>query len=166
MQILNHVQIQQKIKRLAIQILENNFDVDEIILAGINNKGMKFAQLMLDELNSRSDVTCHLCQIRLNPADPLADEVSLDINPASLKDKNIIVFDDVANTGRTLFYAMIPFLTTLPQKIEIAVLVDRKHKAFPIYADYVGVSLATTAKENIEVQIDPAKEFSARFLAT
>ncbi|HRD06713.1 MAG TPA: phosphoribosyltransferase family protein, partial [Saprospiraceae bacterium] len=61
--------------------------------------------------------------------------------------------DDVANTGRTIFYACKPLMDLLPSKIEVAVLVDRKHKQFPINVDYVGLSLATTLKENISVKI-------------
>ncbi|MEL6989936.1 MAG: phosphoribosyltransferase family protein, partial [Bacteroidota bacterium] len=61
--------------------------------------------------------------------------------------------DDVANTGRTIFYAFKPLFEILPKKIEVAVLVDRKHKSFPIKVDYVGLSLATTIQENIDVQI-------------
>jgi pyrimidine operon attenuation protein/uracil phosphoribosyltransferase len=61
--------------------------------------------------------------------------------------------DDVASSGRTLLYACKPILETLPKKLEIAVLVDRTHKSFPVQADYVGLSLATTLKENILVEI-------------
>jgi pyrimidine operon attenuation protein/uracil phosphoribosyltransferase len=59
----------------------------------------------------------------------------------------------VANTGRTIFYAVQPLLKVLPAKVEVAVLVDRKHKSFPIKADYVGLSLYTTLKDHILVEI-------------
>ena len=65
----------------------------------------------------------------------------------------VVIVDDVANTGRTIFYACKPLLETLPKKIEVAVLVDRKHKSFPVKVDYVGLSLATTLKEDIDVQL-------------
>ena len=66
--------------------------------------------------------------------------------------------DDVANTGRTIFYAIKPLLDILPKKVEVAVLVDRTHKAFPIRVDYYGISLATTLKETINVEIRKKKE--------
>jgi len=62
--------------------------------------------------------------------------------------------DDVSNTGRTLFYAVKPLLGVLPRRVEVAVLVDRKHKLFPIQPDYVGLSLYTTLKDNIEVTLE------------
>jgi pyrimidine operon attenuation protein/uracil phosphoribosyltransferase len=59
-----------------------------------------------------------------------------------------------------MFYACKPLMNILPKKIETAVLVDRQHKSFPIKVDYVGLSLATTLKENIDVEIKDAGEFA------
>ncbi len=153
MKILNQRQIKQMIERLTIQVLENNFKATEIVLAGINNNGMGFAKMIYERLVLRTEIPITLANIRLNPADPLAEEVRLDVPMDSLREKSVIIIDDVANTGRTLFYAFKPFLDFLPAKIEVGVLVDRKHKSFPDKVDYVGLSLATTLKENIDVQI-------------
>ncbi len=74
--------------------------------------------------------------------------------------RTTIIVDDVANTGRTIFYAVQPLLKVIPRKVEVAVLVDRKHKSFPIKADYVGLSLFTTLKDDIDVRIKAADEMS------
>ncbi len=155
MQILDDRQIRQKIKRLAIEILEHNFGETEIILAGLNNNGTGFAQLLLAELLpiTPAGTTLTLTRIRLNPANPVEYEPYIELPAVALRDKPIIIVDDVANTGRTIFYAVQPLLKVLPRKVEVAVLVDRKHKSFPIKADYVGLSLATTLLEDIDVQI-------------
>jgi pyrimidine operon attenuation protein/uracil phosphoribosyltransferase len=158
MQILNERQISQKVRRLAIQILENNYKEKEIILAGINNNGMHFAELLVNELLERTEVKITLTRIRLNPAKPLKDEVILEMPLKEVRNKVIILVDDVANTGRTIFYATKPLMEVLPKKVEVAVLVDRKHKSFPIRVDYVGLSLATTLKEHIDVQIREVEE--------
>jgi pyrimidine operon attenuation protein/uracil phosphoribosyltransferase len=160
MQILTNTQIQQKIDRLAFQILEHNFGEKEIILAGINFNGMSFAGLLRDALQRITKIPVVLSQIRLNPAEPLDDEISIDIPALQLKGKVVIVTDDVANTGRTIFYAVKPILESLPRKVEVAVLVDRKHKSFPIAVDYVGLSLATTLQEDIDVRIRDTKEWA------
>ncbi len=157
MKILDSKQIQQKINRIAIQILERNFAEKEIILAGINNNGMGFAKLLAKNLKTRSDITITLSQIKLNPAKPTSENIVINLDEKELNKKVIIIVDDVANTGRTIFYAFKPFLEILPKKVEVAVLVDRKHKSFPVKPDYVGISLATTAKENIDVSIKPMK---------
>ena len=158
MKILNQEQIQQKIKRLAIEILEHNFEEEELILAGINNTGLGFARMLLDELQQITDIPVALTRIRLNPAAPLSQEVQIELPPEQLEGKAIIIIDDVANTGRTLFYAMKPLLSILPRKVEVAVLVDRTHKSFPVKVDYFGLSLATTLMDNIDVQILDVEE--------
>ena len=161
MKILNDRQIQQKIQRLAIQIVEQNFEESEIILAGINNNGMTFAQLLLDELvRVASSIQFTVTRIRLNPAAPLRDEIHLEMPVEQLDGKVIILIDDVANTGRTIFYATKPLMECLPKKVEVAVLVNRKHKSFPVSVDYVGLSLATTLMENIDVEIRNVEERS------
>ncbi|MEP6648079.1 MAG: phosphoribosyltransferase family protein [Saprospiraceae bacterium] len=153
MKILDKPQIQQKIKRLSFEILENNFEEKLIVLAGINNNGIGFAKLLEKELKQISDIKIQLVQIKLNPANPVSSPIEMDTPVDSLKGKTIILIDDVANTGRTIFYACKPLLTILPKKLEVAVLIDRRHKTFPINPKYVGFSLATTLKEDIDLQI-------------
>jgi pyrimidine operon attenuation protein/uracil phosphoribosyltransferase len=79
---------------------------------------------------------------------------------ADLHGKIIIIVDDVANTGRTIFYACKPLMETLPKRVEAVVLVDRTHKSFPIKVDYVGLSLATTLLDDINVKIGEDEEYS------
>jgi pyrimidine operon attenuation protein/uracil phosphoribosyltransferase len=153
MQILNQRQIQQKIKRLAIEMLEQNYEESEIYLAGINNRGYRFAQALQDELQRITNILIVLTRLRLSPAQPLDSPIELEMAAADLQHKTIIIVDDVANTGRTIFYAFKTLMDILPKKVQVAVLVDRKHKTFPVQVDYVGLSLATTLKENIDVQI-------------
>jgi pyrimidine operon attenuation protein / uracil phosphoribosyltransferase len=132
MKILNDKQIRQKIKRLTIQILENNFDQPEIILAGVNNNGLEMASLLMHELVSRTDIPITLTRIKLSPAAPADNPIFIEMPIEQLRGKVIILVDDVANTGRTIFYAIKPLLEIVPEKVEVAVLVDRKHKSFPI----------------------------------
>jgi pyrimidine operon attenuation protein / uracil phosphoribosyltransferase len=160
MLILNDIQIRQKIKRLTIEILERNFDATEIILAGINNNGLAMAELLVNGLLERTSIPITLTRIRLSPASPIENPIVLEMPMEAVNGRTLIVVDDVANTGRSLFYALKPLMDILPKKIEIAVLVDRKHKSFPIQPDYVGLSLATTLKEHIEVKIRDVHEMS------
>ncbi len=164
MSILNDKQIGQKLRRLAYEIIEQNTEVKELYLAGINNNGYRFARLLEEEL--REIEVCPfettLIRVSLNPAKPVAEAIKLDIPPDTLKNKTVIIIDDVANTGRTLFYAFKPFLNLLIKKMQVAVLVDRKHKSFPVQVDYVGLSLATTVMDNIDVNLSRRGRFSAK----
>jgi pyrimidine operon attenuation protein/uracil phosphoribosyltransferase len=79
-------------------------------------------------------------------------------------DKLIIVVDDVANSGRTLLYALKPFLDFRPRKIQTLVLVGRSHNSFPVTTDYVGLSIATTLQEHIYVEVE-GEEILGAYLA-
>ena len=160
MKILDDKQIRQRLKRLTVEILERNADETALILAGINNNGLAMAELLMQELVGRTHAELTLTRIRLNPAAPSMHPIEIEMPIEALSGKSIIIVDDVANSGRTIFYAIKPLLEVLPKKVEVAVLVDRKHKSFPIQPDYVGLSLATTLKENIDVQIRDVDEMA------
>jgi pyrimidine operon attenuation protein/uracil phosphoribosyltransferase len=160
MQVLNHYQITHKISRLAYEILENNLEETEIYIIGINKNGSKLAALIFDALINISTHKVVLENIKLNPANPLEYLPQLTTNPANLQNKVVIMVDDVANTGRTIFYAFKSLMDVVPKKIEVAVLVDRKHKTFPVKVDYVGLSLATTIQENIKADLNTNTELA------
>lgn len=162
MTILNDKQIKQKINRLAYEIIEQNIDEEKVYLAGINNNGYTFAGLLLESLQSIKDspVKFELMRLRLNPASPLSHPIEVDGDPKLLKNASVVIIDDVANTGRTLFYGFRPFLSYAVKKIQICVLVDRKHKSYPTLVDFVGISLATTLNENIEVDFNKTGHWS------
>ncbi len=153
MKILDARKISQKINRLAIEILENNYNESGIILAGINKNGTRFADLLETAIVKKSSIKITRAAIELSPANPLSTPITINLSPSEIKNKVVIIVDDVANTGRTIFYAFEPLMRVMPKKLEVAVLVDRKHKSFPIKVDYVGLSLATTLNENIKVNL-------------
>lgn len=153
MEILDARKIGQKINRLAIEILENNYNESGIILAGINNNGNRFADLLEMAIAKKSKISITRATIKLSPADPLSMPIVIDLSPTDIQNNVVIIVDDVANTGRTIFYAFEPLMRVMPKRVEVAVLIDRKHKSFPIKVDYVGLSLATTLNENIQVNL-------------
>ena len=160
MKILDRIQINQKIKRLAYEIVENNYNESSLVLAGINNNGLVFARMLKTQLEKITKIEILLKQIKLNPAAPVSHPVEIDFETTALKNKTIIVIDDVANTGRTMFYAMKVFMDVLPKRVETAVLIDRKHKLFPIEINYFGLSLATTMKEDIQVSLNDSNDLA------
>lgn len=150
MQILNTDQIRQKISRIALEVTERNTKAKDLVIIGVNNNGYNFAQLLKQEFHKISNAEFKLLRLVISPADPMRNKITLDPE-LDLNDKYVLLVDDVANTGRTLFYGFKPLLEFVPAKIEVAVLIDRTHKSFPVHSDYVGLSLATTLKENIQV---------------
>ena len=111
-------------------------------------------------MQSMGEAEIRLINVRLNAARPLDHDITISMEVKDLSGKIIILVDDVANSGRTLYYATKPLMNIIPGKIEAVVLVDRTHKLFPINVDYVGMSLATTLKQNIKVDLDDGRAFS------
>jgi pyrimidine operon attenuation protein/uracil phosphoribosyltransferase len=151
--ILTADDIRKKVERISYEILENNDDEQEIVLAGIRYKGFVFAQKLEARLLQIGHLSVILTDIQLQKHQPSNSGILMGIDSSSVNNKVVIVCDDVANTGKTLLYAMKPFLDFAPKKIQVAVLVDRKHKIYPICPDYVGLSLSTSMQEHISVQI-------------
>ncbi len=158
--ILDSKQVLQKIKRIAYEIYENNATEKEVVLAGIYDKGYRFAQLVQEQLTSISPLQVHLVRIDLEKFSPVQSEIKLDCEPSFLKNKSIILLDDVLNTGRTLAHSLQPFLEIPVKKIRVGVIVNRSHTLFPIAADYVGYALATTIQEHIEVKLENKEQLA------
>jgi pyrimidine operon attenuation protein/uracil phosphoribosyltransferase len=122
---------------------ENNFQEEEVVLAGIYDKGYLLAQILQRELTAIAPLRTRLVKISLEKFTPVQGEVALDCPTEALRHRSIVVVDDVLNTGRTLMHSLKPLLEIEVKKIQIAVMVDRSHRTFPVAAGYVGYSLST-----------------------
>ncbi len=147
--ILNKERIDRKLQRMAYQLWEQNSNEDGITMIGIDGSGLAVARNLADILTSISPLKVEVMSLKMNKRKPLAKEIVLD---ADLSDKSVVLVDDVANSGKTLLYALKPILNFDVRKIIIAVLVERKHKSYPVSPDIIGHSVATTLKEHIEVE--------------
>ena len=150
-EVLNHKQVGQKITRMAFEIYERNLHASGgMVVAGISGMGTILGHLLATELQKISPLQVEEVEVLLDKQAVTATEVQLS-SPIALKGKTIILVDDVLNTGKTLVYALKPFLEHEVEKIEIAVLVNRSHGLFPVKPDYTGFELATTYNEHIRV---------------
>ena len=150
-EVLNHKQVGQKITRMAFEIYERNLHTSGgMVVAGITGMGTILGHLLATELRRISPLQVEEVEVLLDKQAVTATEIQLS-SPTALKGKTIILVDDVLNTGKTLVYALKPFLEHDVEKIEIAVLVNRSHGLFPVKPDYTGFELATTFNEHIRV---------------
>ena len=147
--VLDQRVIGKKLKRMALEVAEQNSEEKELLIAGIEGNGVVVANVILKELRQIGAFNTEMIRVQLNKKEPL--EVSFD-RTVDLENKVIILVDDVANTGRTMLYALKPFLAARPKKIQTLVLVERSHKLFPIQTDYAGLTVATTLQEHITVE--------------
>ena len=149
-EVLNHKQIGQKITRMAFEIYERNSQSTGVVFAGITGMGTSLSALLVSELKKISPIPVEELEVFLDKTSVSTSEVKLS-QDLDLTGKTIILVDDVLNTGKTLVYAMKPFLKQEIQKMEIAVLVNRSNGLFPVRPDYTGFELATTLSEHIRV---------------
>ncbi len=152
--LLSESDIQKKIERISYEILEEDNDEGEIIIIGIRGNGYRFAEQLVKYLKKVSTIKVTFGEVVLNKRNPASGEITCSLTNVVYDNKTIILVDDVAHTGRTLLYAMKPFMQYTPKKIQVAVLVDRKHKMFPITADYVGMLLSTNMQEHVTVEME------------
>lgn len=152
--ILTPEQIENKLERIAYQILEANGDHQTIIIAGIVSNGFAVAKRIIHHLKANSSKEILSCEIIINKKNP-RNPIQTTLTSNDYTDKSVVLVDDVLHTGTTLIYAVKHFLSVPLKQCKTAVLVDRNHKKFPIKADYKGISLSTSIKENVAVQVKP-----------
>lgn len=162
--ILDKQQIEQKINRIAYQILEDNLGEKDIVLAGIWDRGYKLALRLQKVLQEISNINLVLLRIDLEKQNSKL-VAKTDLPESEWKNKVIILVDDVLNSGKTLAYGLGVFLNTPHKKIRTVVLVDRSHKIFPIATDFVGLELSTILKEHVDVVMDVEGEEDRVYLS-
>ena len=150
--ILDKEQIQEKIKRISYEIYEENFDDKSILICGIEKNGSIIAKRIIKELESICDINIEFISINLNKKKPL-NTVGIKYSKNNIKNKSIVLIDDVSNTGKTLIYVIKELIKFEPKKINTAVLVNRDHTLFPIKINFIGLSLSTSIKSHIEVKL-------------
>lgn len=149
--ILNKEVAEQKLHRLALEVAESlSGDNAPLVLIGVRHSGTVVAEKIASYVKSYIDIPVEVITISFDKHVPREITLSKDID---FTDKNVLVVDDVTNSGKTLLYALKPLLSFYPRRIQTLVLIERMHKLFPIKPDYVGLSIATTMEDHIHVEV-------------
>jgi pyrimidine operon attenuation protein/uracil phosphoribosyltransferase len=158
--ILDAKKIDRALMRIAHEILERNSDTRSIAVVGILTRGAFLAQRIADSISQMEDV--HI-PVGLMDISLYRDDVHSKLDQPviqrtdilfEVKDKNIILIDDVLFTGRTVRAALNHIVDFgRPRTIQLAVLVDRGHRELPIKADYVGVNIPTSRADQVVLEV-------------
>ncbi len=152
--LMDAAQADLRLTRLAYEIYENHTEASHLVLAGIEERGMDLAQVLKKKLQKICPLTIEIISVSINKKNPVEVECK---QAGQVAQHPVILIDDVANSGRTLLYAMSPFLHQVQSSIQVAVLVDRRHKSFPVSCDYIGMQLSTTIQDHIVVEMEKGK---------
>lgn len=153
--ILDDDAIRRSLTRMSHEIIERNKGVDDIILVGILTRGEHIAKriaLNIEKVEGQK-VDCNVIDIKAW-RDDMDEKSPLPIPNFSVKDKKVILVDDVLYKGRTVRAALEGILHYgRPKEVQLAVLIDRGHRELPIRADYVGKNIPSSLNEKIKVQM-------------
>lgn len=147
--------IRRSLTRIAHEIIERNKGVEDVILVGIQTRGIHLADRLtgIIEQVEGTSIPCYPLDIShwrddLETAHPLPQEI------LPVKDKKVILIDDVLFKGRTVRAAMDAIMHYgRAKEIQLAVLVDRGHRELPIRADYIGKNIPSSLHEVIRVKV-------------
>lgn len=156
--ILSHKEIEHKTKRIAYQVYETFANDSELIIAGISSNGFVFAQKIAKQLEIISDIKITICEVNINKQSP-SDMITTSLSEEVYTNKNLVLVDDVLNSGATLIYAIKHFLNVPLRKFKTAVLIDRNHKKYPVKADFKGMSLSTSLQEHVQVVFEEQNSY-------
>lgn len=151
--VLSHRQIEQKLQRIAYEIIENNNEASSFYLIGIKGNGsilVKRLEALLMQIGHQKVETG---EIIINKQNPFNELIRFTHDDIDLSKSTIILVDDVINSGRTMQYALAKILEKPVFKIKTVALVDRKHRRYPIHSDYIGLTLSTTLQDRVKVDL-------------
>lgn len=157
--ILEQDRIDKIVKRISFQIHEKNQNNSEVVLIGVLKNGFILSDLIEKELKKISKSKIQLFSIKINKKKPL-NPIELNCDLSELKNKSIVLIDDVLNSGKTLIHCVKYLLDVPISNFNTAVLIDRNHKKFPIKIDFKGLSLSTTIKENVTVVFEKKNSYA------
>ena len=143
-QILSHSEILTKLERMACEICEKHIDSGELVICGLNSRGFVLSKLLGEQITATDP---NLSVKNIN-ATVTADTVSFSPS-ADFAGKHVLVMDDVINTGATLMLVLSEIFRHKPVSIGTVFLAKREHRNFPVKADYVGISIATTLQDHV-----------------
>ncbi|HOO86126.1 MAG TPA: bifunctional pyr operon transcriptional regulator/uracil phosphoribosyltransferase PyrR [Synergistales bacterium] len=152
--------MERVLRRIAVEIVERNKGLDDVVLLGIQRRGVHLAARLREIFKAEEkvkvpagelDITLYRDDISTLADQPVVHSTSL---PGDITGKRVVLVDDVLFTGRTI-RAALDAITDLgrPERVQLAVLVDRGHRELPIAADYVGKTIPTSRSENVEVRV-------------
>ena len=157
--ILTRIQAEQKLHRMALELAEKlSGDDAQLIIIGIRKNGEVIAAQIANYLKKYIPNPITQLWVQMDKSHPDTIEIS---EPLDFSGKHVLLVDDVTNSGRTLLYALKPLINSYPLSIQTLVLVERMHNQFPVKADYVGFSVATTLQEHIQVEVENGEVLGA-----
>ena len=152
--IMNEMEMMRALTRLSYEIIERNQGIENVVLVGIETRGIYLARRIAERIAQiEGDIEVLSLNIKPYRDDVEMPEESYD-NKMDLSGKKVVLVDDVLFTGRSVRAAMDACIDHgRPAEISLAVLVDRGHRELPIRPDYIGKNIPTSKSERVSVHV-------------
>lgn len=151
--VLDSNDIINKIRRISFEIIEKNIDEKEIYLIGILPNGKYLSQKINSFIIENSSINVNLHFIDIDKKNFSIKEISFESDADEIKNKVIVLVDDVMNSAATFMYSINEILKYQPKEIQVAVLIERYYKSFPITPNFRGLELSTSKSEHVQVDL-------------
>ncbi len=145
----------RSIRRMAHEIIEQHRDLSQIVLLGIETRGVFLARRLAEEIKTIEGVDVTLSPINIRPfRDDVRPQDDIVLPQVSTLGKDVIIVDDVLFTGRSVRACMDATIKLgRPASIQVAVLIDRGHRELPITANIVGKNIPTKVTQRVFVRV-------------
>ena len=155
--ILDYQDVENKIKRISLEILEDNIDQKKLILFGVSKNGKIIAKKIIALIKKYSKIDLELIgvEIVLNSKNVLKFDKSFRVN-----NRSVIIVSDVSQSAKTLQLIVSSLMSQDPFKIKTAVMVNRDHSLFPVKINFSGLNLSTSVNEHVDVSVNEDEEFT------
>tara|TARA_B100000963_G_C22478924_1_gene603740 strand:+ start:108 stop:614 length:507 start_codon:yes stop_codon:yes gene_type:complete len=155
--ILDYQDVENKIKRISLEILEDNIDQKELIFFGVSKNGKIIVKKIINLISEHSEIDIEMVgvEIDLNSKNILKFEKDF-----KLDSKSVIIVSDVSQSAKTLQIIISNLMSLNPVKIKTAVMVNRDHSLFPVKIDFSGLNLSTSVNEHVDVQVNKDDKFT------
>lgn len=151
---MNEMEIMRALTRLSYEIIERNHGIDNVVLVGIETRGVNIAQRIAKKI-AAIEGPIEVLSLNIKAYRDDADVAPiLPTDAPDLSGKNVVLVDDVLFTGRSIRAAMDAVVDMgRPAEISLAILVDRGHRELPIRPDYIGKNIPTAKSERVSVHV-------------
>ena len=155
--ILDYQDVENKIKRISLEILEDNIDQKKLILFGVSKNGKIIAKKIIASIKKHSEIDLELIgvEIVLNSKNVLKFDKSFRVN-----NRSVIIVSDVSQSAKTLQLIISSLMSQDPFKIKTAVMVNRDHSLFPVKINFSGLNLSSSVNEHVDVSVNEDEEFT------
>ena len=155
--ILDCFDVKNKIKRISLEVIEDNIGQEKLIFFGVSKNGKIIAKKIIDFINQNSKIESELVGVEINSNSNKSLVFEKEFNADNL---SLVIVSDVSQSARTLQLIISNLMLENPFKIKTAVMVNRDHSLFPVKINFSGLNLSTSVNERVDVEVNKDEEFT------